>query len=341
MTRLTTMTKTVTMTARLPKKFANRGTGLATSGLALAAALATVGLTGVGCGSTGTPETETAASQTEGKATSNPTDKSLAGSTKMAGGEQIVPKAVKREVSSDDRADYEKLIAKYQAAHKAGKVADQCDSLSDAFGKLADSSTALVEARFNQGAVLQECGREDEAVRIWERLPKYGPAITNLGYVAWRKKENSKAESMFTRAVEVDPLHTIEARNNLAQILRDRAHRASQAEKKPLINQAVQHLRTVLALDSNNLQAFATLAFVYYDLNMLEMAKLVGNQAIKKGEEIATGKFDEEKTESGAGEKGGKRGIRGRRAATRPAPKTASWPRKTTPRSKEPATRRP
>src|SRR3569623_1506567 len=117
-------------------------------------------------------------------------------------------------------------------------------------------------------------------------------------------------------AVGVDPLHTIEARNNLAQILRDMARRASSdGDKKAYVNQAVTHLRTVLALDSDNLQAFATLAFVYYDLNMLEMAKLVGNQAIKKGEEIATGKFDEEKTETTGGEKGGKKGRKGKKAA--------------------------
>ena len=175
---------------------------------------------------------------------------------------------------------------------------------------------SLVEARFNQGAVLQECGQEDNAVRIWEKMPKYGPAITNLGYVAWRKGDTGRAESMFNRAVEVDPLHTIEARNNIAQLLRDRARRASSdSEKKGYIGQAVTHLRTVLALDSNNLQAFATLAFIYYDMNMLEMAKLVGNQAIKKGEEIATGKFDEEKTEEkGGGEKGGKKGKKAKKA---------------------------
>jgi Flp pilus assembly protein TadD len=122
---------------------------------------------------------------------------------------------------------------------------------------------------------------------------------------------------MFLRAVEVDPLHTIEARNNLAQLLRDKARRSSsEGEKKGYIGQAVQHLRTVLALDSNNLQAFATLAFIYYDMNMLEMAKLVGNQAIKKGEEIATGKFDEEKTEERGGDKagGGKKAKKAKRA---------------------------
>ena len=62
----------------------------------------------------------------------------------------------------------------------------------------------------------------------------------------------------------------------------------------------------MLALDSNNLQAFSTLAFIYYDMNMLEMAKLVGNQAIKKADEIATGKFEEEKVEEAGDGEGGK-----------------------------------
>lgn len=245
-------------------------------------------------------------------------DSGLAGESKMTGGEQLIPKTAKRDISDEDRADFEKVLARYAAARKAGKVEDQCDSLASAFGKLADSSPGLVEARFNQGAVLQECGQEDAAVRIWEKMPKYGPALSNIGYVAWRKGETGRAETLFNRAVEVDPLHTIEARNNLAQILRDRARRASSdSEKKGYIGQAVQHLRTVLALDSNNLQAFATLSFIYYEMNLLEMARLVGNQAIKKGEEIATGKFDEERTEetaSGGADKGKKGGKKGKRA---------------------------
>ena len=271
-----------------------------------------------GCGGTQTPPAENAASGNEEVKDNSVPEKGLSGSAapKLAGGEAIVPKAAKRSISDEDRAEFEKVLARYTAARKAGKVEGECDSLSRSFAKLAESSPGLVEARFNQGAVLQECGREDEAVRIWDTMPKYGPAITNLGYVAWRKGDNSRAESLFNHAVEVDPLHTIEARNNLAQILRDKARRASSdGDKKAYVNQAVTHLRTVLALDSDNLQAFATLAFVYYDLNMLEMAKLVGNQAIKKGEEIATGKFDEEKTETTGGEKGGKKGRKGKKAA--------------------------
>jgi len=127
--------------------------------------------------------------------------------------------------------------------------------------------------------------------------------------MAWKRNDTSEAESLFSRAIEDDPLHTVEARNNLAQILRDKARQASDpSAKKAYVGKAVSHLRTVLALDSNNLQAFSTLAFIYYDMNMLEMAKLVGNQAIKKAEEIATGKFEEEKVEEANEKAAGKAG---------------------------------
>ncbi len=286
------------------------------SSLALVTSFLAGGLL-AGCGGTQTPSAESAGSAGEEVKEGVP-EKGLAGaaSPKLSGGgDQLIPKAAKRDISDDDRAEFQKVLARYLAARKAGKVEDDCSSLARSFSKLADSSPGLLEARFNQGAVLQECDKEDDAVRIWENMPKYGPAITNLGYVAWRKGDTSRAESLFNRAVETDPLHTIEARNNLAQLLRDKARRASSdGDKKAYVNQAVTHLRTVLALDSDNLQAFSTLAFIYYDLNMLEMAKLVGNQAIKKGEEIATGKFDEEKTEDKGGEKGGKKGKKGRKS---------------------------
>ena len=234
-----------------------------------------------------------------------------------AGADQLIPKEKKRAITADQRADFEKAMKRYLEARGDGTISrSECSSVSDAFKRVADDNPGLLEARFNQGAVLYECGRDDEAARIWEGL-KYGPAITNLGYIAWKNNEPGRAESQFKKAIDDDPLHSVEARNNIAQILRDKARKASSSEeKKSYVGQAVSNLRTVLALDSNNLQAFSTLAFIYYDMNMLEMAKLVGNQAIKKAEEIATGKFEEEKVEEAsegkaAGGKGKGKGAKG------------------------------
>jgi Flp pilus assembly protein TadD len=260
------------------------------AGLALSLALA-------GCGGTGTPEPKTAGSEEAGLMGGADDGGKLGGA---ANADQLIPKAVKekkRAISEDQRADFEKAVKKYEAARKSGSLSSDCSSIANAFKSIAEEAPTLVEARFNQGAVLAECGREDEAIRIWESQPKYGPAITNIGFQAWKNNDLARAESLFNRAITDDPLHTVAARNNLAQILRDKARRASGDEKKQYVGQAVSNLRTVLALDSNNLQAFSTLAFIYYDMNMLEMAKLVGNQAIKKADEIATGKFEEEKVE--------------------------------------------
>jgi len=231
-------------------------------------------------------------------------------STKRA--EEIIPKEKKRNISADARADFEKAMQRYQAAKKSegGMSRSECGGVADAFKRVADDNPGLVEARFNQGAVLYECGRDDEAAKIWEGL-KYGPAMTNLGYIAWKNNEPGRAESLFNQAIKDDPLHSVEARNNIAQILRDRAHKADPSARKEYVAAAISNLRTVLALDSNNLQAFSTLAFIYYDMNMLEMAKLVGNQAIKKAEEIATGKFEEEKMEEAAEGKAAK-GAKGK-----------------------------
>src|SRR3982751_3203272 len=302
MTKATTTTKGMIMT---------KSNLLTITGATLALALA-------GCATTGGTKTaKEALPDEEGKGGAAVTERETI-STKQA--EQIIPKEKKRNISADARADFEKAMKRYQDARKEdGLSRSECSSVSDAFKRVADDNPGLVEARFNQGAVLYECGRDDEAARIWDGL-KYGPAITNLGYIAWKNNEAGRAESLFKRAIDEDPLHSVEARNNMAQILRDKARKASSSEeKKNYVGQAVSNLRTVLALDSNNLQAFSTLAFIYYDMNMLEMAKLVGNQAIKKADEIATGKFEEEKVEEAnekAAVKAGKRKEIGREAGT-------------------------
>src|SRR3954470_16371447 len=273
---------------------------------------ATLALALAGCATTGGTKTaKEPLPDEEGKGGAAVTERETI-STKQA--EQIIPKEKKRNISADARADFEKAMKRYQEARKEdGLSRSECSSVSDAFKRVADDNPGLVEARFNQGAVLYECGRDDEAARIWDGL-KYGPAITNLGYIAWKNNEAGRAESLFKRAIDEDPLHSVEARNNMAQIQRDKARKAgSNEEKRNYVAQAVSNLRTALALDSNNLSAFSTLAFIYYDMNMLEMAKLVGNQAIKKADEIATGKFEEDKVEEAGDAKAGKAGKKAKK----------------------------
>jgi tetratricopeptide (TPR) repeat protein len=233
--------------------------------------------------------------QTGGEDLSSPetatrtSDPLAAGASKAAG--------PKRTISEDQQADFNKAIARWERARRDGSFKNECGSIASDFASIADSNSSIVEARGNQAAVLQECGREAEANQIWERLAggakPYAPALAHTGYLAWKSGDVVRAETLFQRAVEADKqLGSVSARLNLAQILRDKARRSSSVEEKNRYNrEAIEHLRTVLAVDGNNLQAYATLCYFYYDLELLEMARLVATQAIWRAEEIATGKF--------------------------------------------------
>jgi tetratricopeptide (TPR) repeat protein len=220
-----------------------------------------------------------------------------------------------RQITEEQKADFEKAAADYQKAKKSGPLTPgDCSSLANTFKKLADRSPAMLEARNNEATIYLECGRKDEAVSIWNNLASgvkpYAPALANLGYLAWQGKNKSSAESYFNRSVQADPLiGSIFARINLAQIMREQARTASSEQKRSLNDQAVRHLRTVLALDGNSLQAYAGLTYIYFDLGLPEAAKLVGAQAIKRAKEIATGKFEDEST---AAEEVAKKGRKGK-----------------------------
>ena len=207
-----------------------------------------------------------------------------------------------RQVTEDVKADFEKAAADYQNVKKKGPLStSDCGSLASTFRKLADKNPALLEARNNEATIYLECGRKDEAVSIWNSLANgakpYAPALANLGYLAWQGGNKGAAEAKFNQAVQADPLTgSIFARINLAQIMREQARTASEGQKKSLNDQAVRHLRTVLALDGNSLQAYAGLTYIYFDLGLPEAAKLVGAQAIKRAKEIATGVFEDEST---------------------------------------------
>ena len=227
----------------------------------------------------------------------------------------IKKKVGSRQVTEDQKADFEKAAADYQNAKKNGQLSPgDCSSLANTFKKLADKAPGMLEARNNEATIYLECGRKDDAVSIWNSLANgarpYAPALANLGFIAWQGGSKSNAESLFNRSVQADPLiGSIFARINLAQIMREQARAAGEGQKKTLNDSAVRHLRTVLALDGNNLQAYAGLTYIYFDLGLPEAAKLVGAQAVKRAKEIATGKFEDE---SSAAEEVAKKGKKGK-----------------------------
>jgi Flp pilus assembly protein TadD len=246
----------------------------------------------------------------------------------LARGAKAVPATpVKRDISDAQQKEFDEIVIRWETSRREGSFKRNCAGIASSFGSLANDHPALVEARHNQAAVLYECGQQPEAMRIWEQLaagPKpYAAALAQLGYVAWQQGDAVRAETLFIRSVEADKqLGSVSARLNLAQILRDKARRSSSAEEKSrYYREAVDHLRTVLAVDGNNLPAYASLCYLYFDREppLYEMARLVGTQAIWRAEEIATGKYAGQRDDLAEDERGrpaaNRRGARGRRGA--------------------------
>jgi Flp pilus assembly protein TadD len=243
----------------------------------------------------------------------------------LAAGTSKAAATDKRNITDEARKDFDAALDKWDKARREGNAASECSSVAGDFKDIADDYPDLIEARGNQAAVLHECGRDAEARKIWEQLAarNYAPALAQMGYVAWKGGDQSRAETLFNRAIEADKgVGSVAARLNLAQILRERARRSSNAgEREQLTAQVQTHLRTVLAVDGNNLMAYANLCYLYYDLNLLELARLVGDQAVMRAEEIATGKFIGQQVDT-AGDEGV--GLSAKERARRAKDKTAA-----------------
>ena len=128
-----------------------------------------------------------------------------------------------------------------------------------------------------------------------------------MGYVAWKGGDQARAETLFTRAIEADKQHRVGgARLNLAQILRERARQTGNAGEREAAVRG--RCRPTCARcwrsTATTCRPTPTSATSTTTSNLLELAQLVGNQAIKRAEEIATGKFDRTRRSKTAGDEG-------------------------------------
>ncbi len=190
-----------------------------------------------------------------------------------------------KKVAAGDRKDFDKAFAAWEEAHKAGPISrKQCESLADAFRDAAKHSDVAAQAHFNAGTILEECGQDDDANKEYlEALaanPKFGPAIANLGEMAYRRKDVAGARAKFEQAINVDPRGAAAAYNNLGVLLyQDAVNGNTDAYKD-----AISKLRRALAIDSDSMPAYALLALIYYttsqgDRSKLQLAELVCKEA--------------------------------------------------------------
>ncbi len=216
---------------------------------------------------------------------------------KRSAGERDSPALTRPESATEPTAaataSFAEVARKYAAAKARGPLSkEDCAKLSAAFLRVFDSHrSSMAIAKFDAGAVREECGDKAGAEAIYRQLvreaPSFALAHNNLGVLHWNRGEEREAVEAFKRAVQAEPTATA-PRNNLAAALRERY--AASPEQQEFVA-AEDELQSVLALDAGNGLAFENLARLYYDRGRLDdksyllLADLVVTQALAKAKD--------------------------------------------------------
>lgn len=197
------------------------------------------------------------------------------------------------KASAEAKKDFRAAAAKYESAKSDGNLSTgECESVANAFQKVyKEHGKQMAIAKFNAGAVWEECGNIEKAKSIYTALtkevPKYDLSYNNLGVLAWNSGNEVRALEYFKKAVKVNP-KTRAPRNNLAAALRNKY--SNDPESSTFTN-AEKEIQRVLAVDSDNQVAYENLARLYYDRGRLKdrsyliLSNLVVTQALRVLEE--------------------------------------------------------
>ncbi|PRP91768.1 photosystem I assembly protein Ycf3 [Enhygromyxa salina] len=186
------------------------------------------------------------------------------------------------------KAQFAEVYANYEAAKSDGSLSEgECSSIAKGFDEVYKSNKrSMLVARFNVGALWEECGNMEQAIKVYEELgdKNFHLALNNLGVLEWNKGNTKKALDLFKKSVDADKKQAFAARNNLAAAHRDRyADKLSQED----FDTAEKQIQNVLAVDTSNKAAYENLARLYYDRGRLKdqsylvLSNLVVTQALR------------------------------------------------------------
>lgn len=172
------------------------------------------------------------------------------------------------EVAEEARAEFDEAAAYYREQAEEGWDESACASAAARFEAVADDYPDMVEARYNAGQAYHQCDLYDEARERYEDaldIEEHGPSLANIGKIYWARGDEEEAREYWEEAVEVDQ-RSVAARNNLAWLLiREMRETQDAREFEELEDEASGHLSRVLAVDNENIEAYALYALLYLE----------------------------------------------------------------------------
>lgn len=202
-----------------------------------------------------------------------------------------------REVSKDERKDYEGAVAFFLQNDKAAWSESACRSSADRFASVVRQHPTMVEAQFMVGLSYQRCRLDGDAERAYQAAIKikanHGQSLSNLGELYYRAGKAAGAKQYWDSAIKANG-KLIAARINVASLELEELRRlpVQSAEWKKIEEDARFQLSNVLGVDSDSVQAYTVYGLVYMEgfqknKNRLDLAKLLLDEAKKRNEKYA------------------------------------------------------
>lgn len=217
--------------------------------------------------------------------------------TAGGGGDAAKPEP-KREISKDERKDYDGAIEFFEKNEKSGSWSESaCRSAADRFASVVRSHPQMVEAQYMVGLSYQRCNLATDAERAYQAAikikPNHGQSLSNLGELYYRAGKVDGAKQYWDSAVKANG-KLVAARINIASMELEQMRKlvSHSPEWKKLEEDARFQLSNVLGVDSDSHHAYTVYGLVYMEgfqknKNRLDLAKLLLDEGKKRVEKYA------------------------------------------------------
>lgn len=201
-----------------------------------------------------------------------------------------------REISQDERKDYEGAHAFFLQNDKGSWSESACRQAADRFASVVRAHAQMVEAQYMAGLSYQRCNLDGDAERAYQaavKIKPHGQSLSNLGEIYFRAGKLDGAKQYWESAIKANG-KLVGARIGLATLELEQMRKlvAHSPEWKKLEEDAKFQLSSALGVDSDNVQAYTVYGLVYMEgfqknKNRLDLAKLLLDEAKKRNEKFA------------------------------------------------------
>jgi len=201
---------------------------------------------------------------------------------------------IDRNVTGEAKQDFSRAVAFYQEKAKGGWDRNACQEAARRFEQVAGAHSKMVEAHFNAGLSYQNCRMLKDAEGSYQAALRiqagHAPSLSNLGQIYYQGGNEARAREYWEKAVQADQ-KVAAARNNLAWLM-IRQVRAGRTSLRDSEEKILNHLRSVLAVENDNVEAYVLLALLYMEgsdknQSRLTLAKLLLDKAVEFSDKFA------------------------------------------------------